>query len=382
MKGENIKRRLFLFILAMMLLPLVQTQFHFIESGGLFGDFSNAENINFSWKGWWDGSYQKGKTDYINDQFGFRPDFLRINNQIDYWLFRKLHSNSVVMGKNNCLYQTDYIKAYCGKDYIGADSIRKQLARLKALQDTLERLGKTIIVVHTPCKASFYPDNFPEEMECKENGISNFQTFKHIGDSLHINQIDFNSWYAAQRYKSKALLYSKQGIHWTVYGSLLVADSLTSYIEHKRNITLPHITWSKIEHTHKAKFTDADIAQALNLIFPVTTETFSYPDVHYTNQPTNLKTIYSGDSFVWTLISDGWMEHTNKDWQFWYYFHEIKNQKAMAGEAPTYNIPDYDWKSAMTNTDCIILLYTAHNLCQFGNGFIEQAYNYYYPNKQ
>src|ERR1017187_5689606 len=106
---NKIKNRLFRFLFMLLMLPFLQKNLDIISGKKLNGDFTNAGDISFSWENWWNGSYQPGKNNYFNDQAGFRPDLVRINNQVDYWLFKKLHSNSVVMGTNHCLYQKDYI---------------------------------------------------------------------------------------------------------------------------------------------------------------------------------------------------------------------------------------------------------------------------------
>jgi hypothetical protein len=39
----------------------------------------------------------------------------------------------------------------------------------------------------------------------------------------------------------------------------------------------------------------------------------------------------------------------------------------------------YNWKQAIDTADCIVLAYTLMNFQNLGNGFIESAYNLYYP---
>jgi hypothetical protein len=62
---------------------------------------------------------------------------------------------------------------------------------------------------------------------------------------------------------------------------------------------------------------------------------------------------------------------------FWTYFDEMHD---LNGHKYSH-INEYDWKGAIKKTDCLILSYTLFNFCQLGQGFIEQAYDYYYPAK-
>ncbi len=227
----KIKKGILIFIFTILLMPLLQQCFAFITSGPLNGLFTIAPNIMFSWQKWMEGSYQDGKNKYLNDNIGLRPDLIRLNNQVDYSLFNKVHSEwKVLVGSNHCLYQDVYIYAYNGKDYLGYDSILKKLSKLKAIQDTMAHLGKSLILVHSPCKAFYYPEYFPDNLKNARLGATNFETYKHIGDSIGINQVDFNTWFISMKSQSKELLVPRQGFHWSVYGSLLAADSLVKYI--------------------------------------------------------------------------------------------------------------------------------------------------------
>jgi len=383
METKN-RKRLLGFLLILVSFPLVQKNLEIFSGLGLSGDFTNASDVSFSWEKWWDGSFQQGKNNYINDQVGFRPDLVRINNQLDYWLFNKVHSNSVVLGTHKCLFQKDYIKAYFGRDFVGYQTILNNAVKLKAIQDTLAHLGKSLILVHSACKAFFYPGYFPEDMVGPHVGPTNYETYKRVCDSLGVNQVDFNAWLVSMRDTSKALLYPLEGVHWSVYGSVLAADSLVKYIEKLRNIRMPGITWDSITHTTKARFTDNDIYRALNLTFPMVKEDFSYPNVRYLDDSTKKKpvAIYIGDSFLLNFLGDNLMTGTNTDWDIWYYFKRVIKEGNRNNVDAWINMDNYDWISKMNNSDCIILMYTSHNLKEIGNGFIDKAYDHFYPAKK
>jgi SGNH hydrolase-like domain, acetyltransferase AlgX len=380
---ENKKARLFILLYVALALPLLQKSFGLTETKWLKGDVSNSADVDFSWNTWWDGTYQLKKNSYFNDQAGFRPDLVRINNQLDYWLFKKLHSGFVVIGKNHCLYQEDYINSYYGRDYVGYDSISNRLTKLKAIQDTLASLGKTIVLIHAPCKAFFYPEYFPDRMKGAKVAPTNYETCVRLADSLKINQVDFNARFISLKKTCPELLYPMQGIHWTVYGSLLAGDSLTRYMEGLRHVQMPHIVWSKSERTIKARDTDDDLFSILNLILPITKEQFTYPQYSFANDSTKYRprAIYIGDSFISNWIHDGFMANVNREWEYWFYFNLIVN--AVSGDNPANcaKVQDSDWMAKIRKADCVVLMYTSHNMNQLGNGFIEKAYDYYYPEK-
>lgn len=377
---SKIKNGLFIFFLVIVLAPIIQQFTSFVTSGPLYGFSPASPDIDFSWSGWFEGSYQEKKGKYLNDGTGFRPDLIRFNNQLDYSLLKKLHSWKVVEGDNHYLFMDTYINDYYGRDYMGYDSILKKMNMLKALDDTLAHLGKSLILVHAPAKEFMYPEFIPGIFKTSPRTVTNLETYRRIGDSLHINQIDFNAWFCSLKNTSKELLYTRQGVHWSVYGSYLAADSLIHYIERLRNIRMPHPVWTKIEHTDKPGYSDDDIAKTLNLIYPITTETFSYPDVSYPDSPGMVKprVIYVGDSFLPIWINDGIMDHTNTNWQVWQWFGILWSDNSRDG---TKKVQDTDWINALNNTDCLVIMYTSFNLPALGNGFIEKAYAHYFPRK-
>jgi hypothetical protein len=249
--------------------------------------------------------------------------------------------------------------------------------KLKALQDTLARMGKSLIVVFAPDKAAYYPAHFPAKWENAKKGITNFEAYRHVADSLGINYVDMNTWFLSMKNKTHDSLFAKQGIHWTIYGAMLAGDSLMRYIEKLRNIHLNHPYWTQVVHTTKARDGDDDVAKELNLVFPAATETFSYPVVQYPDNPVRPGIIYIGDSYGYKMVLFGVVAKMNSLCEYWGYFDEVHgiNEKKF-----TY-IKDYDWKAAINKTDCIVLAYTSFNLPQLGNGFIEKAYDYYYPER-
>src|ERR1035437_3392949 len=102
---NKIKSCIFTFLFIIMLLPALQQNSSFFKSRQLFGYFNIAPDMECSWRKWWEGAYQKGKGDYLNDHFGFRPEVLVVNNQLDYSLFNKYHATWIAPGIDHYLFQ-------------------------------------------------------------------------------------------------------------------------------------------------------------------------------------------------------------------------------------------------------------------------------------
>ncbi len=363
--------------------PLLQHCFSIYESGKLHGAVTLALDTKITLKGWFDGSYQKQKNDYLNDNAGCRPDLVRLNNQVDFWVFNKLHANGVVAGKDDYFYEKQYIDEYNGIDFMGDSLVRTMVYKLKKVQDTLDRLGKTFVFMYAPSKAWYFHDKFPGSLRMERVGdTTNYMAFRRLGDSMGLKQLDFNGWFVRMKDTSRHLLFSRGGTHWTVYGSLLATDSIIKFMERERKVRLPVLQWNTIEYTEKSRGTDADIAEGLNLALGFKKERYSYPQYGYTKKEgTKPKAIYIGDSFLWTLIENKLMHNINSDWQVWYYFNVAWNEKSLSGQEPSREIVKYNWQNDLRDVDYIITLFTPANFKGFNYNasFVEQLYNHYYP---
>jgi len=112
------KYALFIGIVLMLCVPALQQYFKFREERPLNGAITEPQFTPFSWDGWHSGDFQKTNAAYLNTKFGFRSEFIRLNNERHYWLFNRAKANEVVVGKESYLYEENYIKAAGGIDFI------------------------------------------------------------------------------------------------------------------------------------------------------------------------------------------------------------------------------------------------------------------------
>jgi hypothetical protein len=385
MELKTAKGRLFFFLLLIILLPLLQNTFNVVESGKLNGAMASHPDVQFTPATWWDGSYQEKKTAFINDSVGFRPDLVRMTNQINFWVFKKL-PNGIYIGKDGYLFMKDYVDEYEGREYPGDNSIRASLIKLKLIQDTLERMDKTFIFAYAPGKPYFMPENIPWSLRHAGGPqTSNYTAFRRLGDSLKIRQLDFNALLMAMRDTSKNILYTMQGIHWSLYASLLATDTLIKFIERERNIKMPRLIITKLSHPDTTKFPDNDLEKLSNLVFPMKKEKLCYPEYHYDTGSTKSKPkiIFIGDSFGGQWIGNEFPQNVSTNWEYWYYFNWVWNQQNPTKAANEIR-SGYNWQKPLLDADCVIFIYNPVNLQEqtAPTEFIEKAYSYFYPDKE
>lgn len=368
--SNTIKGFLFCIILGLLLIPIIQSKFEFVKLTPLKGAIVQPEKKYINAKDWFSGDYQLQEEKYLNETFGFRNLFIRINNQIAFSLFNKAKANGVIIGKKNYLYEENYIKAYYGADFIGVDSITHRIERLKFIQDTLSKLNKTLIVVFAAGKGSFYPEYFPKEY-LREKGKTNYEYHVKLAKEFGLNYIDFNSYFIENKNKSKYPLYPQYGIHWSNYGACLAADSMIRYIEKIRDIDMPNLYWNKIE-TADAKESDYDIADGMNLKFKLKSFKMAYPVIQIQSDSGKIKpsAIVIADSYYWLMFGNTFSRALS-DNQFWFYNKQVYPEYYKNGlETSQVNL-----KEEIQKHDIFIILATEATLPELGWGFIENTYD-------
>lgn len=377
-KAQHIRSGILICFMLILSAPGLNSLFHIVHCAPLQGAVVLEKDTSFSLKAWWSGGYQHQKEKYLNDNIGLRPFMVRVNNQLDYYLFKKLHAHDVVMGKNQELFEDGYIKAYYGKDFIGAARIKEMMRKLRFVQDSLQRAGKALLLTFVPSKGRFYPEYFPDNLRDTFTEKSNYLQMRKQALEAGINVLDLNGWYVRRKGKAEHPLFSKMGIHWTHWGADHAADSLNHRLEELLHIDMPDIKFGKVVCTDTSRG-ENDIENALNLFWPITHETLCYNTLSFEqSNKQKPKVIFIGDSFFWTLLSDGIPQKCYANFEFWDYFIEIWTKDATEGKESTRYIKDTDWKARMAQNDALILFFTEPNLILYDKaGFIDSLYSSY-----
>lgn len=372
-KFSNILKKVLLIgVFAILFLPMIQNTITLRKSFPLKGDVVLPANTEFSEDAWFLGEFQQKKEDYLNSMFGFRSLFVKAHHQIAYSFFDKVNAQGVVIGKENYLYEESYINAYTGKDFLGEDSISHTINRLKFISDTLNKLGKQLIVVFAAGKASFYPEYIPDSyLPIKEK--TNYKSLSNEAKKIGLNVIDFNKWFMDNKYKSKYPLYPQQGVHWSTYGTALAADSLIKKIESLRHIDIPNLKITGVK-LGSAFDVDYDIADGMNLLFKLKgfDVAFPYMKVDDTLGKVKPKVLVISDSFYWGMYNLGIANCFTND-HFWYYnkqvYPETFKQELLTNQLNIGNEID--------KHDVIVIMATEATLRKISWGFIEEAESFY-----
>ena len=365
---NNFKRSLWLGLLSLLFIPLIQQVTGFKKLVPLSGVINEPNKPWLTSNTWLSGEFQQQAELYTKEKFGFRSTFIRINNQIDFSFFRKARANSVVIGKENYLFEENYIKAYYGQDFLGEDSIRSLMSSLRDIQESLESRNKSFLLIFAAGKGSFFPEYFPKDwLDSNRVGTTNHKTMVKIAQEMNLNLIDFNTYFAEKKGRTPYPLYPQYGIHWSHYGVCLVIDSLIKRLEYMRGIDMPGFSWSEIRLEQPHDY-DYDIGDGLNLLFRLPSYTMAYPKLKLEEKSGQTKPslLMVADSYYWDMYESGFRDVLGNN-HFWFYNREVF-PKDNGISSPV----DLDFKKAVNDHDIIILMATEATLGQIGWGWIDR----------
>ena len=366
-----------IFICLVLLLPLLQEEFHLFKKGAdLYGAFYIPVVEKLNPKNWFDTQFQSSLEKKVKYLIGFRPFLVRFYNQIDFSFNHHINANLIFKGKNGYFHgNTD---SYFGKDYIGYSTIDEKMKKLKMIVDTLKKKQVHVIVVFTPDKTFFMPETIPEQFASQKRDTTNYEVFKKCAVKYSVPLVDFSSWFAEMKDTCAYPLYTKYGIHWSYYGAFYAMDSLKNYIGHLLNKPMVKIHNLGIRSTFIMEREDNDMEKLMNLMCKLPEQKVGYHDYYFVSDSNTYKPnlITVGDSYWFILNNLGFATDITNHYQYWFYFSTAYTK----GSPQTKNIDEVNIQREIESADVVILSSTLGTLNRFAFGFIDKTYDIYYGN--
>lgn len=377
-----LEKILVILIILVLVLPAIQKEYPFAKLEKLGGDFVLAEKPDFTWDSWYNGNFQLAFDNYLEDHIGFRDFLVRLTNQIEYDLYRIPHADGVIVGKNDQLFEYDYIQAYVGSDFIGEENIDRKIRKLKFIQAYLkEEKNIDVVLVFEPDKVSFFPESIPDQYFDQEPSNTNFDSFLKKAIEYDVEFIDFKAYFNSLKGTTQYPLYPQYGIHWSIYGMSYAADSLISYVENIRDIDLPEYYIDSLQVDQKSRRPDYDIGKTLNLLFQLHEKNkLAYP-VYRFEECTNKekpRILTVADSYYWNIYNTRIPQNLFQKEAFWYFYKQVYPDFYSAPK----HVSDINLKEEIEKQDVIFLMITARFLFKFGWNFIEDTYRLYGPSSK
>ncbi len=233
--------------------------------------------------------------EWVKFKFGFMPDFIRLRNQLNYWFFGEVNA-LLSLGKEEVIFDPNYLFASTGKDQMPIDSIHKIALDLRLIFDSAQASNKKMAILLAPNKADYYLENWPKGKYGKQK-TTNHQFLVEKLDSLQVPYIDFNAFILDRRDTALFPLFPKHAAHWSYYGAYLAMDSLMDWMNTRTGHELT-LNLQSVEARLEPKYPDDDYAGAMNLIVPFLEGPLGYPKFSF-HAKAKPKVLFIGDSFFW-----------------------------------------------------------------------------------
>jgi hypothetical protein len=362
----------FVAILLLLLLPMINYQLKFIKELRLYGSETQALQPIRSFKSYFKGQYQDSFAHYFSEHLPLRSYAIKTHNQILFSAFKYTNASQVVIGKESYLYETPYLNAFTGLNYIGDSAINIRAIKLQKLQLALAKINKKLLVVFAPGKASYFPEAMPNEYQQKINK-NNHDEFVKAYQKKQINYIDFVTYFNKLKQTSPYPLYGKYGIHWSQYGMNIALDSMLHKMELDANQKFPSRINLETAVTNDYRFTDNDVELALNLFVDLPKENMAYRSFQFEKNTNKYKPniIVVADSYWWLAHNNYISKEIFKEYHFLYYNKSIYDFDQELPLTPNDDlIADY-----LNRADIIVLMATEANHNWFPYGFDDQLLN-------
>jgi len=362
----------FVAILVLLLLPMINYQLKFFKELSLHGSETKVTQPIRSFKSYFTGQYQDSFANYFSANLPLRSYAIKTHNQILYSAFKFTNASQVIIGKDDYLFETPYLNAFTGSNFIGDSAIDIRTIKLQKLQLALAKINKKLLVVFAPGKASFFPSAIPIEYQQKINK-NNHNEFVKAYQKKQINYIDFVTYFSKLKQTTPYPLYGKYGIHWSQYGMNMALDSMLHKMELAANQKFPNKINLETAVINDYRFTDNDVELALNLLIDLPKENMAYRSFQFEKNTNKYKPniIVVADSYWWLAHNNYISKEIFKEYHFLYYnklIFDFNQQLSL-----TLNddlIADY-----LNRADVIVLMATEANLNWFPYGIDDQLLN-------
>ena len=364
------KQICFILIVSALMFPLIEHNINVFEEEGLNGAFETQTEPKLTSKNWFSGSFQEDYSLYLNDTIGLRKTMTRFYNQYSFSLFKKANSKGTVVGEDDILFTDVVIDSYLGKNFVGEKKLSELAHKFIEVQEDLASKNILLLAVLAPGKASFMKDSLSSRF-VKNKKKNNYEYLSQELKSLNANVIDLSMF--LRNASSTHPLYPKNGTHWSGYSTTITFEIIQKFIEKKINKKLRGYASKEGEVTKtEMRYTDNDIADAMNLMFPLENYNMFYPKIDFDKgdfyRP---NTLIIGDSYAQSYYGFYPFYETvfSSESRLWYYNRIVLWPYQGSSEK---NVSSLNVKEEILSRDVIIFFTTEDNIHNLGFGFLEE----------
>lgn len=358
-------------IIMLLIAPIAQETFGLFSFKPLEGEYKKHNKPSFSVETWLTQAYQDSVGKYTISNFGFSTWLTRFHNQYVFELFHNSRSPSVVIGKQNEIYDYGHIQAYLGNDFLGEEQIEYKIHQVEEINKSLKKYNTEIVLVIAPSKPSIMPEYLPDKYK-SSGAMNNYEVYIDKLKNGDITYIDFSAVFKQWKKNKPLPLYPQCGVHWSEYGATLAADSMLHFMQKALNANVPSLKIDSTVITDQLSKSDYDMGAILNLLFPIQPYPMGYPVVSFDGEPSRTMDVLTiGDSYYWIWYNEvGFDQKCFKSNLFLEYF-----SKAHSSQQDSKSINEIDVLEETIQSEMILIVCSESNLYRLGYGYIEFMYS-------
>lgn len=166
---------------------------------------------------------------YFTDQFGYREDIVRLNNEINVRFLSTSPVDNVTIGQNGWLYYSQTLDEYRGLKPFSEESLRLWQNVLEARRDMLAEYGTEYILIITPDKHTIYPEYIPSfySKVSVDNRLDQLLDYLKANSDIHI--VDLRD--VLLEAKTNQQIYYRHDTHWNDVGAFIAYQYVMERIQ-------------------------------------------------------------------------------------------------------------------------------------------------------
>ncbi|HYP78000.1 MAG TPA: hypothetical protein VER12_18640 [Polyangiaceae bacterium] len=274
---RSLKLALLLLPLALLLGVLLDTPYHALWNGELFGVYRSRQRPPFSVASFWNGTFQPDFEAWLEQELSLKAAMVRTDNTLNLLLLNDISAHTeipIVLGKRHTLFEMNYINNHNGVSDLKGDppprspySVAEQTRLVSRAARAFRALGIDFMVVFYPVKATVWSDRVRERYVLPGGAERAAAGYQQLLSALHAEQVhvvDGGAEFARVFAEDPSFpLYNSGGTHWTNIGACQVARLMVAELP----LSNPGRSALRCRRgaAHTAKVGDSDISELINV---------------------------------------------------------------------------------------------------------------------
>ena len=344
---------MFLLTMGFLFLSGVQREVKIFKIRPLSGVVEAPEVEKFSFKNYYNATFQRSLEKNLELSFGFREPLIRVYNQYIWDFYSRKYSQQVLVGKENWLFPNWHLMAPEYSKEL-TNRLDKQALYLYQLSNVLKEYSTQLLVCFIPSKLDIYKEHVTDGITKKDN-FNPIDYFCSKFDASGVNYINFTEMFYDMKAHAVFNPFTPGSAHWSNIASVYAMDSIFKTFELLSGIDMPKLKIGE-PYIDKTRHPDSDLEQLFNLCRPLHRQTDYYVDVEVIKDSTTTQPmmITIGDSHFWTPSYNIPLKDVFSRCPYWYYASTIYFDKKYK------NVEEADKVKEFIAADYILMLYSAN----------------------